>query len=109
MFPTEQRSSSPLSLDDLETGVLKLRLGEVDHRSFWNENIEAFRQTVLVAIRETADALRSPGISPDWRNELEAQLESLVEYVELADRYAERRDFSRPAASVHPSARPLIH
>jgi hypothetical protein len=109
MFPTEQRSPSPLSLDDLETGLLKLQLGEVDHRSFWNENIEAFRQTVLVAIRETADALRSPRISADWRQELEAQLEALVQYVELADRYTERRDFSRPAASVHQSERPLFH
>ena len=71
--------------------------GGIDQNAFWDENIEAFRQTVLLAIRETSDALLSPSISERWRLELDAQLEALVRYIELADRYITRRRSERPA------------
>jgi hypothetical protein len=60
-----------------------------------------FRQTVLIAIRDTSDALLEQAISPPWRIELENQLEELVQYLELANRYvAERtRAISRPTIS----------
>ena len=83
-----------MSIEQLETGLRLLDRGDVDHRAFWDANIEAFRRTVLLAIRETSDALLSPTISLHWRVELESQLEALVQYIELADRYLARRPLS---------------
>lgn len=65
--------------------------GNIDLNGFWDENIEAFRQTVLFAIRETSDALLSTTMPLRWRLKLESELEALVQYIELADRYIERR------------------
>jgi hypothetical protein len=81
-----------LSIDELETGLRLLGRGQVEHNAFWDENVAAFRQTVLVAIRDTTEDLLSPGIAERWRILLQRQLESLVQYLELADRYIERRD-----------------
>ena len=83
-----------LSIEELETGLRLLGSGDVDHNAFWDENIEAFRQTVLSAIRDTSDALLSPKITLKWRIQLEGQLEALVQYVELADRYMTQRTLS---------------
>jgi hypothetical protein len=88
------RPVTPLSIEELETGLRMLGRGDVDHNEFWDANIAAFRQTVLFAIRETSDALLSPRISLSWRAELEGQLEALVEYIEIADRYVARRSGS---------------
>jgi hypothetical protein len=78
-------------------------------RAFWDENIAVFRQTVLFAISETSDALRTPMIPLDWRIELERQLEDLVRYIELADRYIARRSLSFERAWRQPSlARPRL-
>lgn len=84
----------PLSIEQLETGLRSLGRGDIDHAEFWDENIEAFRRTVLLAIRETSDALLSSTIPLHWRIELEGQLEALVQYIDLADRYRERRSVS---------------
>jgi hypothetical protein len=101
---------TPLSIEDLETGLRLLGRGDIDHNSFWDQNIEAFRQTVLFAIRETSDALLSPAITLRWQIQLERELESLVEYVELADRYIARRSLNGEcSASRSPSARSRIH
>ena len=56
---------------------------------------------VLLAIRDTSDALLSQTVTTQWRVELESQLETLIQYLELADRYvAERQvEASRPALS----------
>ena len=81
---------APLTIEELEIGLRLLSRGEADHE-FWDNHIDAFRQTVLLAIRETSDALLSPRIPLKWRLELEGQLESLVRYVELANRYVEQR------------------
>jgi hypothetical protein len=85
---------APLSIKDLEAGLRLLGRGDTDHAAFWDENIAAFRRTVLLAIRETSDALLSPRITLPWRVQLELQLEALVDYIELADRYIARRSLS---------------
>jgi hypothetical protein len=84
-----------LSIEELETGLRLLGRGDVDQIAFWDKNIEAFRQTVLFAIRETSDALLSPRIPRRWSAELQSQLELLIQYIELADRYIARRSLSR--------------
>ena len=78
-------------MEELETGLRLLGRGHVDQNAFWDANIDAFRRTVLFAIRETSDALLAPQITLQWRNVLQTQLEALVQYIELADRYTERR------------------
>ena len=78
-----------LSIEELELGLLSLGT-DVDLQAFWDENILSFRQTVLLAIRETSDALLCTSISLEWRVELEGQLELLVRYLKLADRYIKR-------------------
>jgi hypothetical protein len=83
--------SGPLSIPQLETGLRLLGRGDLDHYAFWDANIDAFRRTVLFAIRETSDALLSPSVPVRWRVELEGQLEELFRYIELAERYITRR------------------
>ena len=85
---------SDLNAEQLDVGLRILNDGLVDVNSFWDENITAFRQTLLVAIRETSDAIASARTPPSLRIELENQLESLKQHVELADRYIERRSLS---------------
>ena len=79
-----------------------------DQDLFWDQNVEAFRRTALHAIRDTADALLSPRIPLHWRAELESQLEDLVSYVELADRYIAKRISERPERGF-PSSVVRIH
>ena len=95
-----------LSIEQLEDGIRFLGQADVDQDAFWDENIESFRQTVLFAMRETSDALRSPRITLRWSLELESQLEALARYIELADRYIARRSVSSepirpPLARIH--------
>lgn len=92
---TMSHGRSLLSIEQLEEGLRLLGRGDTDQNAFWDENIEAFRQTVLFAIRETSDALLSPRIPLRWCLELESQLEALIQYIELADRYIARRSLSR--------------
>jgi hypothetical protein len=83
------------SIEQLEAGLRTLDSGDTNLNSFWDENIGSFRQTVLLAIRETSDALLAPALSLQWRLEFEGQLEQLVKYLELADRYMTRRQLTR--------------
>ena len=85
---------APLSIEYLETGLRIMSEGQTDLNDFWDENVDAFRQTVFLAIRETSNALLSSTLPACWRSELEAQLEQLIKYVALADRYIERRCLS---------------
>lgn len=85
--PVGPRAVAPLSIEQLEAGLRVMSEGSTDLHHFWDDNVEAFRKTVLFAIRETSDALLSPRIPAHWRIELEAQLEDLVRYMEVADRY----------------------
>ena len=96
-MPVSRGVGIPLSIEQLEEGLRLLGRGDTDHNRFWDTNIVAFRRTVLFAIRETSEALLSPTIPQRWHAELEAQLEALIEYVELADRYIAQRPVSREA------------
>ena len=77
----------PLSIERLEAGLRILTAPDPDLKSFWDENVATFRQTVLLAMRDTADALLSPTISLQWRAQFERELDSLIKYLELADHY----------------------
>ena len=99
------QSPRPLSIPQLETGLRLLGRGDCNHHAFWDEHVEAFRQTVLFAIRETSDALLSHSVPLQWRAELVSQLEELVDYIELADRYIARRSSRLPSGSASPLGR----
>lgn len=100
----------PLSIEQLEMGLRVMGDARQDRRAFWDENIAAYRHTVLHAIRETSDALLSPTITLRWRVELEGQLEELVRYLALADRYIARQALNpAPPASACPPARNRRH
>lgn len=75
-----------LSIGELEEGLRVLDQGEIEPEVFWNDNLAAFRDTLLVAIRETSDALSTPRLSPELRAEFEAQLPALRYYLVVADR-----------------------
>ena len=83
-----------LTIEELETGLRNMDGHDVDLRAFWDLNIDSFRQTILLAIRETSEALCSTDIPLRWRATLEGQLEDLVRYLELANRYMARRSLS---------------
>ena len=84
-------SLQELSIERLDAGLRILDAAGTDLSAFWDENIASFRRTVIFAIRETSDALLSPTISTRWRAQFENELEALIRYLELADRYIERR------------------
>ena len=85
------KNASALSIPELEIGLRILGEAEPKQKHFWDENIARFRQTILLAIRDTSDALLEQTITPPWRIELESQLEELVQYLELANRYVAKR------------------
>ena len=99
--PAGRKNAPPLSIPELEIGLSILGGSETKQKIFWDENIVRFRQTVLLAIRDTSEALLEQAISPPWRLELESQLEALVQYLELANRYVAERTLavSRPTIS----------
>jgi hypothetical protein len=99
--PASRKNAPPLSIPELEIGLSTLGGSETEQKIFWDENIVRFRQTVLLAIRDTSEALLEQAISPPWRLELESQLEALVQYLELANRYVAERTLavSRPTIS----------
>lgn len=78
---------APLSTKELAAGLQRLNQSTTDPRVFWDDNIVAFRQTVLAAISETSEALSMEKLPLDWGAELEGQLASLREYLALADRH----------------------
>ena len=77
---------APMSIEELEAGLSLMDSG-ADQNRFWDENGVALRQTVLLAIRETSDALLSPTILRHWRMEMETELQDLLRYLELANRH----------------------
>jgi hypothetical protein len=80
--------AGPLTIADLQAALNPGRETQIAGAVFWNRNIGAFRQTVLLAIDETLEALHSPDVPAHWRSELEGQLEALREHLELADHAA---------------------
>jgi len=93
-------TSAPLSIPELESGLQILGGAEARQKSFWDENIDRFRQTVLLAIRDTSDALLEQAITPLWRIELESQLEALIQYLELANRCVAERNRGIPRPTI---------
>ena len=75
-----------MSIEELEAGLRVMEELGAHSLDFWDKNVAAFRQTVLLAIRDTSDALLSPDISAHWRKDLESQLPQLFQLLEFADR-----------------------
>ena len=97
-----------LSIEELETGLRSMDGENIDLKAFWDKNVASFRQTILLAIRDTSDSLCACNVPLRWRATLENQLEDLVRYLELANRYMDRRSVnlgralkSSPPSSVH--------
>jgi hypothetical protein len=86
-----EQSVPPLTVEQLEEGLRKLDRGEIEPNLFWDQNMVAFRQTVLVAIRETSDGLARASLSAGLRAELESQVEPLNFYLRIADCYLAKR------------------
>ena len=107
--PAIRGTAPPLSIPELEIGLRILRGSESKHKTFWDENIGPFRQTVLFAIRETSNALLSPKVPLSWRARLERELEELVQYIELADRYIARRFSCGRRIRGFPAPSPRVH
>jgi hypothetical protein len=90
-FGTDGIFDAPLTVEELEDGLRLLDQGVIEADAFWDENLEAFRQAMLVAIRETSDLLFADQVPRPWRMELEVQLIALRRYVEIVDRYVAKR------------------
>jgi outer membrane protein, multidrug efflux system len=56
-----------------------------ERKAFWDESVAQYRQTILVAFRETSDALVAQQNLVDRRAALERQVAALRQSVELAD------------------------
>lgn len=67
----------PLTIEELEEGARLLDRREVDCRAFWRVNSAAYSRTLLVAMRETSDALSCDNLPLAWRHELESQMKLL--------------------------------
>ena len=79
-----------MTIEELETGLRRLNRQAGDC-TFWDENIIAFRRTVLCAIRETSEMLASSSLPLDAWIELENQGLLLRRYLSLADTYLRSR------------------
>ena len=80
-----------LTVEQLEEGIRMLDRGEIEPNLFWDQNVAAFRLTVLCAMNETSNALASRHISPALRDELEGQIEPLKFYLDIANSYLAAR------------------
>ena len=85
--PPLLRGSCPLSIEQLERGLLFFDETSTEQDDDFDEHVAAFRQTVLVAIQETSAALLMPDVPSRWRVELERQVKALRRYAAFADRY----------------------
>ncbi|MBO9518509.1 MAG: efflux transporter outer membrane subunit [Porphyrobacter sp.] len=56
-----------------------------ERKAFWDEMVAQYRQTILVAFRETSDALVAQQTLVDRRTALEAQVAAMRQSVDLAD------------------------
>ena len=82
-----RQSDVPLNVEELEAGLQILDRTDTDRQEFWNENGPAYRATIRLAIRETAEALLLKQMPPALRNELERQLAWLTSRLEPKDRH----------------------
>ncbi len=56
-----------------------------ERKAYWDETVAQYRQTILIAFRETSDALVAQQVLVDRRAALERQVAALRQSVELAD------------------------
>ena len=84
-------TAKSLTVEELEEGLRQLDRGEIPSDTFWDENLTAFRQAMVVAIGETSGMLTG-GVPTRWRQKLEAQLKALRLYVEIVDLYVLSRE-----------------
>jgi len=99
-----------LSIEQLETGLRIMDRAGSNLQSFWDDHVVAFRQTVLLAINETTEAMLSSATPPKWRRQMATELDDLVQYLELANRYIARRALiGEPGASEPRPPRSRLH
>ena len=82
-------SGQLLSIGELEDGIKVLDAGGSE--DFWDEHVDAFRDTVVDAIRETCEILDTEDMPRRWRAQLNRQVEAMRKYVCLADFYLATR------------------
>src|SRR3954468_24060719 len=85
LIPDQEHCPAPLTVEELEMGLLA-------DGGFSDEHVEAFRETVIAAIRETSDLLREVDMPGRWREQLRRQVRHMRDYVEVADLYLARRN-----------------
>lgn len=83
---------APMSIEELETGLDLLNELGPACGAFWDSKMESFRQTVVLAIRETSNALLARDISERWRADLSSQLQELGALLAFVDRHLAARD-----------------
>jgi hypothetical protein len=83
-----------MSIEQLETGLRRLNQDQAGGFAFWDENIIAFRSTLLFAIRATCEMLESRNMPVDCRVELKRQGILLRRCLNLADNYLGSRKFN---------------
>ena len=81
----------PMTIEELETGLSRLKQCQAGDLTFWDENVATFRRTVLFALRETSAMLASSSMSSESWIELERQRGRLRQYLKLADNYLRTR------------------
>jgi len=86
----------PLTIDELEDGLRALDSGETDRLLFWERNLGAYRETLLVAIRETVEALSATDVPMRWRMVLERDVEDLRCNLLIADAFQDFLTSSAP-------------
>jgi len=80
-LPESEPAATLLSVEELEMG-------------FSDGHVEAFRATVIAAIRETSDLLRTEEMPARWRAQLDRQVRHMRHYVEIADLYLAKQNGS---------------
>ncbi|MFL6733163.1 MAG: hypothetical protein ACJ8EY_00530 [Sphingomicrobium sp.] len=71
---------------DLENGVRILGGPERDARMFWANHLPDYRDSLMVAIADTSEALSSTRLSPRLRAEFGRQLPELRAYLDMVNR-----------------------
>jgi len=80
-LPESEPAATLLTVEALEMG-------------FSDGHVEAFRETVIAAIRETSDLLRTEEMPARWRAQLDRQVRHMRHYVEIADLYLAKQNGS---------------
>jgi hypothetical protein len=97
----------PFEIEELEAGLLMLDQQDLDPTAFWDNNVAAFRRTLVIALSETTDALASNTIHVDRRAQFSAQIQSLRNCIQLADRYMSSRSSHLERPPRPPSPRKI--